>query len=326
MTGSVTAVRIHEYGGPEVLKLEQVDLPPLEPGEARVRNTAIGLNFYDIYERIGLYPITLPTTPGCESAGVVEAIGDDVSDIAVGDRVAVLTGPGNYAEAMNVDAAQLVKLPDGIDEKTAAACATKIMTVEFLLERCFPVRRGQTILFHAAAGGVGLIACQWAKALGARVIGTVSTEDKAALAKKNGCDVPLILGQDDLVARVKEETKGQGVPVVYDSVGKDTFEQSLDCLARRGTMVSFGQSSGQPDPFRPLLLAQKGSIFITRPGMWDYTATRQELLASADRAFSMITSGKVKITIGQTFRLAEIAEAQTALEGRRTVGSTVIIP
>ncbi|MBT6509038.1 MAG: quinone oxidoreductase, partial [Rhodospirillaceae bacterium] len=209
---------------------------------------------------------------------------------------------------------------------TAAACMTKAMTVEYLLERCFQIRRGQTILFHAAAGGVGLIACQWATTLGARVIGTVSTQAKADLARQNGCDVPVIMAQEDLVERVRQETGGKGVPVVYDSIGKDSFDASLDCLARRGTMVSFGQSSGEPEPFRPLLLAQKGSIYITRPGMWDYAATRGELLASAERVFSMIASGKVKITIGQTFGLDETAAAHDALENRQTVGSTVILP
>jgi len=323
---TIKAIRIHEHGGSEVLKLEDITLPDPGPGQARVRNTAIGLNFYDVYERKGLYPIELPTTPGTESAGVIEALGEGVTDLEVGDRVAVLTGPGNYAEAINVDAGQLVRLPPGIDDETAAACMTKAMTVEYLLERCFQVRRGQTILFHAAAGGVGLIACQWATTLGARVIGTVSTQAKADLARQNGCDVPVIMAQEDLVERVRQETGGKGVPVVYDSIGKDSFDASLDCLARRGTMVSFGQSSGQPDPFRPLLLAQKGSIYITRPGMWDYAAARGELLASAERVFSMIAAGKVKITIGQTFGLDETAAAHDALESRQTVGSTVILP
>ncbi len=323
---TITAARIHEHDGPEVLKLEQVTLPDPGPGQALVRNTAIALNFYDVYERTGLYPIELPATLGSESVGAVEAVGADVKDIAVGQRVAVLGGPGNYAQAMIADAGQLVVLPEGIDDRVAAAAMTKAMTVEYLLERCFKVRRGQTILFHAAAGGVGLIACQWAKALGVRTIGTVSTSAKAELARKNGCDLPLILGEDDIVARVREETKGKGVPVVYDSIGKDTFEMSLDCLARLGTLVSFGQSSGEPEPFQPRVLAQHGSIFITRPGMHDYTATRQELVACAKRALSMITSAKVSITIGQTFPLSEIADAHRALEGRRTVGSTVILP
>ncbi len=325
MTATVAAVRLHEHGGPEVLRPGRVTLGEPGPGEARVRNAAIALNFYDVYERAGLYPLALPATPGSESAGSVEAVGEGVTDIDVGDRVAVLTGPGNYAEAMNAPADRLVRLPDGIDERTAAAAATKAMTVEFLLERCVPVRRGQTILFHAAAGGVGLIACQWARALGARVIGTVSTEAKADLARRNGCDLPLLL-DDDWVGRVREETGGEGVPAVYDSIGRTTFEKSLACLARRGALVSFGQSSGEPDPFRPLLLARMGSVFVTRPTMDDYAATRRELLASAGRAFSMIAKGKVTVTVGQTFRLAEAAEAHRALEGRRTAGSTVILP
>ncbi|MBN33766.1 MAG: hypothetical protein CMM46_03965 [Rhodospirillaceae bacterium] len=326
MSTGTTAVRVHEHGGPEVMRIEEVSLPDPGPDEALVRNTAIALNFYDVYERTGLYPVALPMTPGSESVGVVEAVGEDVRDLDVGDRVAVLTGPGNYAQAMIAPASHLVPLPTGIDDRTAAAAMTKAMTVEYLLERCFQVRRGQTILFLSAAGGVGLIACQWARALGVRMIGTVSTEAKADLARQHGCDVVLILGRDNIVDRVREETGGHGVPVVYDSVGKDTFDDSMDCLARCGTMVSFGQSSGEPPAFQTRMLAQHGSAFITRPGMHDYTATRQELLASADRALSMITSGKVKITIGQTFRLDQTAEAHAALEGRRTVGSTVLIP
>jgi NADPH:quinone reductase len=323
---TVTAARIHQHGGPEVIALEQIALPDPGPGEARVRNTAIALNFYDIYERTGLYPIDLPATLGCESAGVVEAVGPQAGDIRVGDRVAVLSGPGNYAEAMIAPVASLVPLPDGIDEKTAAAAMTKAMTVEFLLERCFKVRRGQTILFHAAAGGVGLLACQWARALGVTTIGTVSTREKASLAAEAGCDLPVVTGEEDFVAVVERETKGKGVPVVYDSIGKDTFEGSLKCLARRGTMVSFGQSSGEPEPFRPRLLARHGSIYITRPGMGDYTTTRQELLSSAGRVFAMLESGKLSVTIGQSFALADIAEAHRALEGRATTGSTIILP
>lgn len=326
MNNTITAARIHEHGGPEVIALEQIALPDPGPGEARVRNTAIALNFYDVYERTGLYPIDLPATLGCESAGVVEAVGPQAGDIKVGDRVAVLSGPGNYAEAMIAPVASLVPLPVGIDEKIAAAAMTKAMTVEFLLERCFKVRRGQTILFHAAAGGVGLLACQWARALGVTTIGTVSTREKARLAQEAGCDLAVVTSEEDFVDAVARETKGKGVPVVYDSIGKDTFEGSLKCLARRGTMVSFGQSSGEPDPFRPRLLARHGSIYITRPGMGDYTATRQELLSSAGRVFAMLESGKLSVTIGQTFPLADIAEAHRALEGRATTGSTIILP
>ena len=326
MANTITAARIHRHGGPEVIALEQIALPDPGPGEALVRNTAIALNFYDVYERTGLYPVDLPATLGCESAGIVEALGPDAGDIRVGDRVAVLAGPGNYAQAMIAPVSALVPLPAEIDEETAAAVMTKAMTVEYLLERCFRVRRGQTILFHAAAGGVGLLACQWARALGVTTIGTVSTPEKAAQATRAGCDLAVITGQEDFVAVVKRETKGKGVPVVYDSIGKDTFHQSLDCLARRGTMVSFGQSSGEPEPFQPRLLARHGSIYITRPGMGDYTATRQELLSSAERVFAMLASGKLTVTIGQRFPLAELADAHRAIEGRATTGSTVILP
>ncbi len=326
MNDTVRAVRMERCGGPGVLELGRVALPPPAAGEVRVRNTAISLNFYDIYERSGLYPVDLPATPGSESAGVVEATGSAVHDLEVGERVAVLSGPGNYAEAMNVDAGQVVRLPDGMDDRVAAAAMTKAMTVEFLLERCVPVRRGQTIVFHAAGGGVGLIACQWARALGARVIGTVSSTEKARTARMNGCHTPVVWGERPLPEVVRDETRGAGVPVVYDSIGRDTFETSLLCLARRGTLVSFGQSSGEPDPFRMLLLAARGSLFVTRPTMADYVATRLELLASAERVFSMLMSDKVKVTIGQTFRLDDIAAAHAALEGRRTTGSTVIIP
>jgi NADPH:quinone reductase len=323
---TITAARIHEHGGPEVFRLEQVVLPDPGPGEVLVRNTAIALNFYDVYERTGLYPIDLPATLGCESAGVIEAVGPEVADLRVGDRVAVLAGPGNYAQAMIAPASALVPLPAEVDEKTAAAAMTKAMTVEYLLERCFRVRRGQTILFHAAAGGVGLLACQWARALGVRTIGTVSTGEKAERAAAAGCDVPVVFGQEDVAEVVRRETRGKGVPVVYDSIGKDSFQLSLACLARRGTLVSFGQSSGEPEPFQPRLLARHGSIYITRPGMGDYTATRQELLSSAERVFAMLAGGKLVVSIGQTFALEDIAEAHRALEGRATVGSTVILP
>ena len=326
MSANTRAVRLARCGGPEVLELGDITLDPPGAGEVRVRNTAIALNFYDIYERRGLYPVDLPVTPGSESAGVVEALGAGVGHLAEGDRVAVLTGPGNCAEAMNVDASQVVRLPADMDETVAAALMTKAMTVEYLLERCVPVRRGQTVVFHAAAGGVGLIACQWARALGARVIGTVSTDAKARLARMNGCHVPVIWGKDTLEDVVRAETGGEGVPVVFDSIGRTTFESSLACLARRGTLVSFGQSSGEPEPFRVLLLAAKGSIFVTRPILDDYTATRLELEASARRVFDMVGTGKVKVTIGQTFDLADIAKAHELMEDRRTTGSTVLIP
>ncbi|MCY4608879.1 MAG: quinone oxidoreductase [bacterium] len=326
MSATTRAVRLTRCGGPEVLELADTVLDPPGAGEVRVRNTAIALNFYDIYERRGLYPIDLPVTPGSESAGVVEALGAGVQHLAVGDRVVVLSGPGNCAEAMNADASRVVRLPGDIDETVAAAMMTKAMTVEYLLERCVPVRRGQTVVFHAAAGGVGLIACQWARALGARVIGTVSSDAKARLARMNGCHVPVIWGQDTLEDVVRTETGGKGVPVVFDSIGRTSFETSLACLARRGTLVSFGQSSGEPEPFRMLLLAATGSIFMTRPTLDDYTATRLELEASARRVFDMVGTGKLKVTIGQTFDLADIAKAHELMESRHTTGSTVLVP
>ncbi len=326
MSATTRAVRLTRCGGPEVLELADTVLDPPGAGEVRVRNTAIALNFYDIYERRGLYPIDLPVTPGSESAGVVEALGAGVQHLAVGDRVVVLSGPGNCAEAMNADASRVVRLPGDMDETVAAAMMTKAMTVEYLLERCVPVRRGQTVVFHAAAGGVGLIACQWARALGARVIGTVSSDAKARLARMNGCHVPVIWGQDTLEDVVRTETGGKGVPVVFDSIGRTSFETSLACLARRGTLVSFGQSSGEPEPFRMLLLAATGSIFMTRPTLDDYTATRLELEASARRVFDMVGTGKLKVTIGQTFDLADIAKAHELMESRHTTGSTVLVP
>jgi len=326
VSATTRAVRLTRCGGPEVLELADTVLDPPGAGEVRVRNTAIALNFYDIYERRGLYPIDLPVTPGSESAGVVEALGAGVQHLAVGDRVVVLSGPGNCAEAMNADASRVVRLPGDIDETVAAAMMTKAMTVEYLLERCVPVRRGQTVVFHAAAGGVGLIACQWARALGARVIGTVSSDAKARLARMNGCHVPVIWGQDTLEDVVRTETGGKGVPVVFDSIGRTSFETSLACLARRGTLVSFGQSSGEPEPFRMLLLAATGSIFMTRPTLDDYTATRLELEASARRVFDMVGTGKLKVTIGQTFDLADIAKAHELMESRHTTGSTVLVP
>ncbi len=326
MSATTRAVRLARCDGPQVLELVDTVLDPPGAGEVRVRNTAIALNFYDIYERRGLYPVDLPVTPGSESAGVVEEVGSGVQHLSTGDRVAVLSGPGNCAEAMIADASRVVRLPADMEETVAAAMMTKAMTVEYLLERCVPVRRGQTIVFHAAAGGVGLIACQWARALGARVIGTVSSDAKARLARMNGCHVPVIWGKDTPEEVVSAETGGRGVPVVFDSIGRTSFESSLACLAPRGTLVSFGQSSGEPEPFRMLLLAARGSIFVTRPTLDDYTATRLELEASARRVFDMVGTGKVKVTIGQTFDLADIATAHELMEERRTTGSTVLIP
>ena len=324
----VGMVRVHEVGGPEVLRFEQVEVGKPGPGQARLRQTAVGLNFIDVYFRTGLYPAPgLPFTPGLEGAGVVEAIGEGVTEVAVGDRVAYAAPPiGAYAEARLMQADRLVRLPDAIGDQQAAAMMLKGMTAHYLLRRTFPVKAGQTILFHAAAGGVGLIACQWARHLGARVIGTVGSEAKAELARAHGCDVPIRYDREDVVARVRELTDGKGVPVVYDSVGKDTFEQSLDCLAPRGMLVAFGQSSGNIPPLNLGVLSQKGSLYVTRPTLMTYTAARDDLLATARELFDVVQSGAVRIEINQTFALRDAADAHRALEGRQTTGSTVLLP
>jgi NADPH:quinone reductase len=324
----VGMVRVHAVGGPEVLRFEQVEVGEPGPGQARLRQTAVGLNFIDVYHRTGLYPVAgLPFTPGLEAAGVVEAIGAGVSEVAVGDRVAYAAPPiGAYAEARLMQADRLVKLPDGIDDRQAAAMMLKGMTAHYLLRRTFPVQPGQTILFHAAAGGVGLIACQWARHLGARVLGTVGSEAKAELARAHGCDVPIRYDQEDVVARVRELTDGKGVPVVYDSVGKDTFAKSLDCLAPRGMLVAFGQSSGNIPPLDLGVLSQKGSLYVTRPTLMTYTAAREDLLASANELFDVVQEGAVRVEINQTFALRDAAEAHRALEGRKTTGSTLLLP
>jgi NADPH:quinone reductase len=321
-------VRVHAVGGPEVLRFEQVEVGEPGPGQVRLRQTAIGLNFIDVYHRSGLYPVAnLPFTPGIEAAGVVEAIGEGVSEVAVGDRVAYAAPPiGAYAEARLMQADRLVKLPDGIDDRQAAAMMLKGMTAHYLLRRTFPVQAGQTILFHAAAGGVGLIACQWARHLGARVLGTVGSEAKAELARAHGCDVPIRYDREDVVARVRELTDGKGVSVVYDSVGKDTFAKSLDCLAPRGMLVAFGQSSGNIPPLDLGVLSQKGSLYVTRPTLMTYTAAREDLLASAKELFEVVRKGAVRIEVHQTFALRDAAEAHRALEGRKTTGSTLLLP
>ncbi|MCX7896901.1 MAG: quinone oxidoreductase [Rhodocyclaceae bacterium] len=321
------AIRVHEHGGPEVMRWEAVELPPLAPHEARVRHHAVGLNFIDVYFRTGRYPLDLPHGLGLEGAGVVEAVGEAVTEVAVGDRVAYAGGPvGAYAEVRNIPADRLVKLPDAIDFKTAAAMMLQGMTAQYLLRRTYRVGPNDTILVHAAAGGVGLLLCQWAKSLGARVIGTVSTDEKAALAHAHGCDEPIVYTREDFVARVKEITGGEGVAVVYDSVGKDTFEKSLDCLRPLGMMVTFGQSSGPVPLVDTQMLSKKGSLFLTRPTLFTYTAKRADLLASAQELFEMVLAGKLKIEVNQTFALREAAEAHRALEGRRTTGSTVLLP
>ena len=322
------AIRVHQHGGPEVMQWEPVDLPAPGPGEALVRHSCVGVNYIDVYFRTGAYPpAQLPFTPGMEAAGVVEAVGDGVTDVAVGDRVAYAAPPpGAYAERRVIAAHRLVGLPEEIADEQAAAMMLKGMTAQYLLRRTYRVQPGDTILFHAAAGGVGLIACQWAKALGATVIGTVGSAEKAELARRHGCDHPVNYNEEDFVERVREITGGEGVAAVYDSVGADTFERSLDCLRPLGVLASFGQSSGPVTSFNPGLLAQKGSLYLTRPTLFTYTAKRQDLLDTAQELFRMVAERKVAVEIHQRFPLAEAAEAHRALEGRRTTGSTVLEP
>jgi NADPH2:quinone reductase len=291
-----------------------------------VRSTAVGLNFIDTYQRSGLYPMQLPFTPGSEGAGVVEAVGPKVKEFKAGDHVAYSGPVGAYAEVLLRPAARLVKIPAGIDDRTAAAMMLKGLTAQYLLRRTYRVKKGDTILMHAAAGGVGQILCQWAKALGATVIGTVGSEEKVALARKAGCKHVIVTSRENFVERVKEITQGKGVPVVYDGVGKDTFMGSLDCLAPLGLLASFGNASGAVTQFNPGLLAQKGSLFLTRPTLMTYTATREALLAAARELFAVVKSGKVKIVINQTYPLRDAAQAQRDLESRKTTGSTVLIP
>jgi NADPH2:quinone reductase len=318
------AIRVHETGGPEVLKWEEVDVGEPGPGQVRVRQEAAGLNFIDVYHRTGLYPQELPFTPGVEGAGVVESVGSGVTDLKVGDRVAYGGPVGGYAELRLIPADRLVRLPDSISSEQAAALMLQGMTAEMLLRRAYSVKSGDTILVHAAAGGVGLILCQWAKALGATVIGTVGSEEKAELARTHGCDHPIVYTRQDFVAEVDRITGGGKVAVVYDGVGKDTFMKSLDCLARRGMMASFGNASGPVEPFDALLLARKGSLFLTRPTLYDYTLDPADLQQSARELFDVVSSGKVKIEIGQRFALRDAPEAHRALEGRKTSGSTVL--
>lgn len=323
----VHAIRIHETGGPDVLRWEEVAVGEPGPGEVRLRHTAIGLNFIDTYHRTGLYPQPLPFVPGMEAAGVVEAVGEGVSGFAPGDRVGYCSGPiGAYAEARLIPAKGLVALPDWLDDRTAAAMLLQGMTAQYLLRRTYRVKPGDSILIHAAAGGVGLIVCQWASALGATVIGTVGSDEKADLARAHGCHHPVNYTREDFVARVKEITGGRGVDVVYDSVGADTFLKSMDCLRRLGMLVSFGQSSGKVAPLDTGLLASKGGLFLTRPTLFQYIATREELEETAADLFAVVKDGTVKVEVRQTFRLRDAAEAHRALEARRTTGSTVLLP
>lgn len=320
------AIVVRSLGGPEVLKVEEVELSPPGPGEVRIKQAAVGLNFIDVYFRTGLYKTELPFIPGKEGAGTVTALGDGVSDFAVGDRVAYAAGEGAYAAERNIDTAHLVKVPDGISLETAAAMMLKGMTAQYLLLQTFEVKPGMTILFHAAAGGVGLIAGQWAKALGATVIGTAGSKEKIELALAHGYDHVIDYTKEDFVARVLELTGGKKCDVVYDSVGKDTFPKSLDCLKMRGMFVSFGNSSGPVDAFNLGLLAQKGSLYATRPTLFQYIATRPELDACANSLFDVVRSNKVRININQTYPLAEAGRAHTDLETRKTSGATLLIP
>ncbi len=321
------AIRFHRTGGPEVLQWEEVGVGEPGPGEVRVRHAAVGLNFIDTYHRSGLYPVPLPSGIGLEGAGTVEALGPGVAHLQVGDRVAYAGGPlGAYSEARLIPADRLIRLPDSLSFETGAAMMLQGLTAAYLLRRTYRVQKGDTVLIHAAAGGVGLIACQWAKALGATVIGTVSTEAKAELARAHGCDHPILYTREDFARRVRDITGGEGVPVVYDGIGKDTFTGSLDSLRPLGTMVSFGNASGPVGLIDPLLLSQKGSLFFTRPTLMHYTVRRADLEALATELLGVVTSGQVKIEVHQRFPLQQAAAAHIALEGRQTTGSTVLLP
>lgn len=322
------AMRIHATGGPEVMAFEEFSCGEPGPGEALVRHTAIGVNFIDVYFRTGLYPAPngLPFTPGAEAAGVVEAVGQNVESVRPGDRVTYVGPPGAYAQHRVFPAERLVKIPDAIDDQTAAGMLLKGMTAEYLLRRTFPVKKGDTVLFHAAAGGVGLIAGQWAKHLGATTIGTAGGSDKVQLAKAHGYDHVIDYRSADFVAEVKAITGGKLCDVVYDSVGKDTFPGSLDCLKPRGMFVSFGQSSGPIPPFNMAILSQKGSLYATRPSLFAYVATRDELVGSAEALFDVVAKGVVRIAVNQVYPLADAARAHADLEARRTTGISVLIP
>jgi len=321
------AIRIHAHGGPDVLQWEFIAASVPGRGEVLVRQTAIGLNFIDVYERTGLYPGTLPMTLGREGAGVVEAVGPRVRGVAVGDRVAYVSAqPGAYAQERVLPADRLVKIPDGVSDRLAAAAMLKGLTAQFLLRRTHRVRKGDAVVIHAAAGGVGLIAAQWARELGALVIGVVGSDAKAEIARRHGCHHALVLGRDELAARVRELTGGLGAHVVYDSVGKDTFVASLDSLRPLGMMVSYGNASGPVPPVAPLELARRGSLFLTRPTLFHYIARRADLDRAARELFEVIGRGAVRIEIGQTYPLQDVAQAHRDLEARRTVGSTVLLP
>ena len=320
------AIRMHAHGGPDVMVAEEVVIGAPGPGEVRLRQTAIGLNYIDTYQRSGQYPLALPTGLGQEAAGVVEAVGAGVDFLRVGERVAYSGLMGAYASERNAPADRMVRIPDGIDDVTAATLMLKGLTVQYLFRQTFRLNGGETILFHAAAGGVGLIACQWARALDVTMIGTVGSDDKAELARANGCAHTIVYTREDFVARTKEITGGKGVPVVYDSIGKDTFPQSLDCLSPLGMFVSFGAASGPIAAFNIGLLAQKGSLYVTRPTLFTYAATRANLNAMADEMFGLVQAGKIKSAARQTFALKDVAAAHRALESRGTTGATVLLP
>lgn len=321
------AILMRETGGPEVLRLEEVVVPPPAEGEVQVRHTAIGLNFIDVYDRTGLYPVTLPAVPGREAAGVVTMVGRKVKGLRAGTRVAyALPTPGAYAGLRNVSAARVVKLPKGVKDETAAAIMLKGLTAHYLLRRTYRVKKGDWVLVHAAAGGVGLLLTQWARALGARVIGVVGSAEKAALAKRHGCHHTLLSGQDDIVASVKALTKGAGVNVAYDSVGKDTFFESLDSLRPLGMMVTYGNASGPPPAISPLELAKRGSLFLTRPSLFAYVSAPADYAAAARELLGMVVKKKLRVRIGQRYALADAAQAHRDLEARLTTGSTVLVP
>ncbi|MES9942497.1 MAG: quinone oxidoreductase [Candidatus Thiodiazotropha sp. 6PLUC1] len=320
------AIRIHKYGGPEQMRWEQIELAPPGPGEVQIRQHSVGLNYIDVYHRTGIYPTPeLPCTLGMKGAGVVEVVAEDVSDLKPGDRVAYASPPlGAYTEVRNIPAGRLVRLPDEIDFEQAAAMMLQGMTAEYLLQRTYPVQAGETLLFHAAAGGVGLIFCQWAKQLGATVIGTVGNEEKAELARAHGCDHTILYRHEDVASRVKEITDGRGVPVVYDGIGKDTWETSLNSLSMRGMMVSFGNASGKVPPVELGSLTAHGSLYLTRPTLMNYTADTQDLRDSASALFGLVQSGAIRIEVNQRYPLAEAAQAHRALEARETTGSTIL--
>ena len=321
------AFRFHEHGGPEVLRFEDVEIGAPGPAEVRIRNVAVAVNYRDVLMRRGVHAVkSLPSGIGLESAGVIDAVGSDVRGLSVGDRVAYAGMPeGSYAELRIVPAARVIPLPAKIDERTAASMMIRGMTARCLLTETYKVRPGDTILIHAAAGGVGLIMCQWAKHLGATVIGTVSSEAKADIARAHGCDHPIVYTREDFAARVRDITGGEGVPVVYDSVGKATFEASLKCLRRRGVMASFGEASGDPDPMPPRRLGALGSIYLTHPSVSNYTVTRAELLAAAHDLFAMVGSGRIKVAITQTYPLRDAPRAHADIESRKTTGSIVLV-